>query len=150
MGVIAEVEIDEDGSLIIKIKDPKRLLKKKRPAEQINNLANEVITYYCDEYKVVYKSYPLITPKTAGVAKRLISHMPVDRIKKLLTHYLGMKDRFFMLKRHDLVTFEASINTVHVSLQSGVRFTDKTARQAESTDVTKGAIRSWLEEPADS
>lgn len=144
MKIMIDASLDEDGSLVLVIKNPKRLFSQKTAAKK-NSQAHDVIAFYCERYEERYGSRPHVSQKTAGVAKRVASSMPLDRIFRLIDHYLEMNDFYFAKRCHDLAVFENSMNKVILSLEQGFKLTDKSARSKEQTDESVSAARSWIE-----
>ncbi len=145
MKVMIEGIIDKNGSLVLTIKSPERFFKK--PAKK--SYANEVVAHYCDKYKETYGTNPVVTGKTAGIAKRLSSQLSLHRIKNLISHYLKMKDSYFVSRSHDLAVLESSINKVNLSFEMGLNVTTKQAMKQEQTQMSVQAARSWLEPGSD-
>jgi hypothetical protein len=107
---------------------------------------NEVIRAYCDGWKARYNSprSPDITSKSVGLLKRLVSDLGQPRVLKLIDAYLAMPDSWFVTKRHDVATLQASLNSIALFADSGRIISKAETRQidqAVSTQNTLFALR---------
>lgn len=85
--------------------------------------ANEIIVEYVERYREKYGTAPVITPKDAGIAKR-ISKAVGSKAKEFIRGYLSMDDPWFKTKSHDLATLESNLNKIQNSI-SGVKRHDE-------------------------
>src|SRR3990167_3210906 len=94
----------------------------------------EFIASYCEAFKGRYGTNPPMMGKAAGISKRLVTDIGAARACELVRTYLAMNDQFFVLRRHDLATFESNLNAVAVKLDTGRSVTRHEAQQGESQD----------------
>lgn len=81
----------------------------------------ELIACYCEAFKTRYGTNPHVDGKTAGLVRRLLGDVSVDRAKMLIQAYLQMEDPWFLKKCHDFGTFMMNLSPVVVALANGTQ-----------------------------
>jgi hypothetical protein len=92
--------------------------KPKAPASR-NNPSFELVQHWKAEFKAVYGNEPIPAGKEWGSAKNLLRFVPLERAKRLITAYLGMKDHWFITKRHSIAVMLDNLDAVNTFLETG-------------------------------
>jgi hypothetical protein len=92
--------------------------KPKAPASK-SNPSFELVQHWKSEFKAVYGNEPIPAGKEWGSAKNLLRFVPLERAKRLVTAYLGMKDHWFITKRHSLAVMLDNLDAVNTFLETG-------------------------------
>jgi hypothetical protein len=105
--------------------------------------ADAFIARYCDSWKERYKTQknPAITGKIAGIAKRLVKDLGVERATALVEAYLEMEDSWFLKKRHGLVEFEQNLNAVIQFHETGEGMNSHQIKNSELTSNFERQMR---------
>lgn len=114
-----ELELDKD----------KEKEFQKNPAEP--SKANAFVAAYCAKFKSRWLENPVITPKDAGIAKRISKTLSLEKFEIYLDAFFTMPDAWLIKIKHPLSAFETKLNEITVFATSG-NFT--TARQAHQAD----------------
>lgn len=92
------------------------------------------IARYCELFKARWKTNPEIRGKEAGIAKRLVSDLGVERACELLEAFFEMNDAQFLRAKHALGVFEVNLQSVVVKADTGRVVTFADARNAEASE----------------
>lgn len=76
---------------------------------------NKFIKEYAESYELRYGVSPVIFAREAGIARRLVRELGLERAVDLIKAYLEIgSDPWICAKKHNLATFEQNINAVSI------------------------------------
>jgi hypothetical protein len=75
--------------------------------EVLTPKTNDLIASYCSSFKSLYGDDPHISPKDAGIAKRLAK---ITGIEDIMKAFFESKDEFIIKSCHSLSIIESQIN----------------------------------------
>jgi hypothetical protein len=110
--------------------------------------ARDFIAKYCELFKQRYRTNPHIRGKQAGVAKRVLKDVPLERAKLYLEAFFQMPDSWLVKTKHPLEAFEPKLNEIVVFATTGeftgavqARQIDQKAHAVSQLDrIRKGAL----------
>lgn len=103
-----------------------------------------VIGLYCDLWKNKYGDHPDIGGPEAGIVKNLVKDFGIEKAGAYVRSYLEMPDKWFLTKRHDLVTLKTNLNKVKHFMSTGKHVTQKEINQIDAhitNQNTREALR---------
>lgn len=106
----------------------------------------QFIAAFCVGWKERYKTAPIIDGPNANAAKLITTgknKIPLQRAIDLVQTYLLMNDRWFLTKRHDILTFKANLNAVAIKHDTGSSINTNQAQDMERADANVQAIREY-------
>jgi hypothetical protein len=106
---------------------------------------NQFIQAYCDVFYDRWGTNPVVTGKLAGIAKRIVKDVGLPKAISLIQQYLLMDDYIFVVRRHDLVTFEQNLQVIGVKLDTGQSVTQTQARRGEQKASNTDVMRRFVE-----
>lgn len=127
---VAQVEPD---------KPPQENAAAKAPAP-----VHEFIAAYCENFKAKFGSNPPIVGQDAGIAKRMVKDLGLERAKALVGAYFSMSNAFYQERKYDLATFESNLKAIAVKYDTGQSFNRAQGRQQEIRDANVDAARAYL------
>lgn len=86
---------------------------------------NEVIAFYCDEWKARYNASAPIGGRAAGQIKTFVKDHGVEKCKKFIAAYFKMPDSWFVTKRHDIPTMLTNLNSIAQFMETGRMFSKR-------------------------
>jgi len=93
---------------------------------------NELVDLFCNEYQRRYASQYLVTHKEELALGRLFKTLGnASLFERIVRAYLSMPDRWFVQRRHDVITLESNLAKVAHFEQTGVVVTDSSLRAAD-------------------
>ena len=108
--------------------------------------AQQLIAVYCLAWKERYKTAPIIDGPNANAARLITTgknKIPFQRAIDLVQTYILMNDRWFLTKRHDLITFKTNLNAVAIKHDTGSSINVIQAQDMERADANVQAIREY-------
>lgn len=112
------------------------------------NPTNQFIASYAEAFKERWKTNPIMGPKNAGVAKRIVAALGPERARRYAWVYVSMNDFHFVNRQHDLVTMEQNLNKIAVAAETGKITTRNDAQKLERRQTNLEAFSSILEPDA--
>lgn len=109
--------------------------------EPVNHAAKEFIARYCELFKARWKLNPEVRGKQAGVAKRVVKDLPLERALLYLEAFFQMPDAWLVKTKHPLEAFEGKLNEITVYASTGEFTSNLQVRHLEQ----KGHTLSQLE-----
>lgn len=90
-------------------------------AAPMKTAIQEFIGAYVTAYQTRYgpKTRPTVSGKVAGMVKRYVGEVPIDRATELIQVYCQMDEPWFVTKCHDFGTFLENQNKVGLALDTG-------------------------------
>ncbi len=76
-----------------------------------NSKAKDFIAKYCESFKALYGKKYYVTPKDAGIAKRLCD---IPDIEIIMDRFFNSKDKFIVGSRHSMSIISSQINKLMV------------------------------------
>lgn len=98
----------------------KRVESTPKVKENTEKRIAHLVATYAACFKKRYKANPAVTGKDIGILKALNKNIGTERLAGLIQVYLQMSDPWFEKKRHDIYTFNTSIQKIVVASQTGV------------------------------
>lgn len=138
-----EASYSSSFSLSSSFSDSSSISKEKEGTPAAQN-AGAFFATYCEAWKTRYGTNPIIRGKEAGIAKRLAGDLGTEKASELALTFLRMNDAWFIQRRHDLTTFEQSINAVKQFHDTGATVTRSQARNQEMNDSNTQAVKDYL------
>ncbi len=106
----------------------------------------QFIAAFCVAWKERYKTAFTTDGPNANAAKLITTgknKIPLQRAIDLVQTYLSMNDRWFLTKRHDILTFKANLNAVAIKHDTGSNINAAQAQDMERADANVQAIREY-------
>lgn len=117
-----------------------RTAREKKSTDTFASSTSLFIKTYCASFKKRWGTNPQLTKIDAGIAQRLIKSISVERAIDLIDTYLSMNDPFFLRARHNLLTFERSLNAIAIAHDTG-----KTLGTAEIRSLDRHeSLAAWV------
>jgi hypothetical protein len=87
---------------------------------------------YCDRFMVKYGTYPEITGKESGVAKRVAKDWSYEKIDLHLDAFFALPDAWLNKIKHPIVSFETKLTEITVFAKTGNFTTQKQSQQGDA------------------
>ena len=108
---------------------------------RLGRLAKTFIARYCELFKERWKASPQVQGKDAGIAKRVLKDMPLERAVLLLEAYFQLPDAWVIKQKHPLALFQTKLNEIVVFANTGEFTTLLQSRQQEKTQTTVSQLQ---------
>jgi len=105
---------------------------------------NEIIAFYCDQWKTKYNARPVITGKDAGLISGLVKDIGAARTKELILGYFKHPGAVFAERRHDVGTFKIRLTEIAHYVDTGLFINRRQLQEAE--DNQHYAAKNQLDE----
>ena len=134
---IEEIDAAGEGDKPKGSRSPKK--RPPSPPKKKGTATSEAIAYYCDLWKMKYgvKTSPSITGKEAGIIKRMVQSMHLERTKNFMDAYFAMPDAWLIKQAHPIALMETKKMEVHRFMQSGQHVSSRDSRNIERNSQNK-------------
>ena len=108
------------------------VLAQRKPKASAPEGTQLVVARYCELWKELYGANAPILGKSAGIFKTLTKDLGSSRAIKFVEAYLGMRDSFFVTRRHDAATLMGNLGAIAQYMETGHMISKQEIRNLDS------------------